>query len=229
MSAAEYACDYWNGVPPSGYSYPQQVNMDMQFMENYPFRNYYPPGYPQTNQSNYLDYNNQPEIKTENAFHSCSYQVNRVESSSSSPPEMIPIVEHDNNLNRLLECCQKDFEVQSALNTRETINPRFSNEEKRDESPALRALLTKPPQKKQYNFAEGPKQHTDKNKIYREQERIESSEKLFEYERRNAQPLSSPVIDNCSSEDGDITQNNCEANQMPNYYPWMKTQGKKLN
>lgn len=221
MSATEYACDFWNGVPATAYSYPQQFNMDLQLMENYPFRNHHPGGYPQMNQSSYSDYHSQPMIKTENVFNSCSYQVDRVESSSSSPPAMIPTVEHDNNLNRLLECCQKNFDMQCALKTRDDMNVRFPGEERRDDSPALRALLTKPLQKNA-SF----KQHNDNDHVYREQDqRMENSEKPFEYDRRSAQPLSSPVMDNCSSEDGDIAQNNCEANQMPNYYPWMKTQG----
>lgn len=230
MSAAEYACDFWNGVPTSAYSYPQQFNMDLQMMENNPFRNYQLGVYPETNQSSFSNnYNNPPTIKTENVFNPCSYPGERVQSSSGSPPAMIPIVEQGNNLNRLLECCQKNFDAQCAVKTREDVNIRFS-EEKMDDSPALRALLTKPPLEKLYGFTDNRKQCIDNSQIYRDQDQgVKNCEKPFEYDRRSAKPLPSPIMDNCSSEEGDSTQNNCDTNQMPNYYPWMKTQGKNYS
>lgn len=249
MNATEYACEFWNNPVP--YPHPQFRNGHMQMgyeplpptmsneaQEAAYYHNSHPI-YRQNDEYGFAAYNDMVQFKSEG---SCRYSADQVpnlvhhapvnsdcDSLNKTPPlpvDFVPNVkfEHLNEtpLRKFPFNRSTSERVGDTLSQCRTENSTLSGNDA-DDSPALRALLTKPPKERPMY-------------VYGEESKSEAECKQYLSRTNDLKANPNEFLDNCKvtsptmlknkdavSEEQDLQQSHGET--CGSYYPWMKTQG----
>lgn len=250
MDATEYACEFWNNPVP--YPHPHFRNSHMQMgYERLPpeadnmvhepayFHNSYPI-YRQNDEYNFAAYNNMAQFKSEDSCRYSSDQITNIAhaainsdcdnlNNKITPP--LPVncapnikFEHLNEMS-LRKCPYNSGVSESVSDTLNQCTAENVNQSGNDtnDSPALRALLTKPPKERPvYSYSEETKSEVECSQYLSQISNVKPTPSEF---LSNSKIISPNMLNNEDRvrEEKDMQQNHGETSN--NYYPWMKTQG----
>lgn len=220
MNAAEYGCDFWNNL--SSYPYQQfnlggQTNFNRQtsLADNVGYRNNQQV-FSEQNQCRFLNYEDHLPVKTEAPFEPYRSEVNDIVHSTTPPLSSCLGYEYVDRST----CRQVNFSGRGPAPDSYGYDPpaTSSTQSKTDDSPALRALLSRPPKNKISDYQDNSKPRDEVEKCL---------DVPFDLKCKVGELNASTNDESRCNTETDAQAS--ATSVVQNYYPWMKSHGNLMS